>query len=212
MSLETCTIFLATVGLVAAQTSVVSMFIPFADPQSLAASIVGQSAGTTTYSINCPPGTDSSDCGMGPGLWLTAGPTTTKYSMSSPEEAFYDSVVCSVGGTTTAACTEVLSGTGANWVGTDTETYAQSEITFLPVTVTAGPATVTSVSTTASSTDSSQTSAGQTASSGNTASSTSGTSSTIKTSAVSTGGLSRVTGNPSIALGGAAVAFVAAAW
>ncbi|KAJ5949347.1 hypothetical protein N7454_000931 [Penicillium verhagenii] len=217
MSIKTCSIILATVGLVAAQTSVVSMFIPFADPQPLAASIVGESAGTTTYSINCPPGTDSDDCGMGPGLWMTAGPTTTRYSLTEPDEDFYDNMDCSVGGTTTAVCTEVVSGTGANDPGTDTSTYAPTDITLLPVTITAGPVTTTAASTATESTgstgssDSANTSSSdKTGKSGSTASSTSAAASTSAASGTSTGGLSRVTGNPVVALGGAAAALVAA--
>lgn len=126
----------------------------------------------------------------------------------------YDSILCSLGGTTTAACTEVASGTGANFPGTETDTYAQTDITMLAVTVTAGPATATSASTT---TDTKHTSTadntGTTGATGTTgsASSTSGAASTSQTSATSTGGLSRVTGNPGIALGGAAIALVAAA-
>lgn len=132
----------------------------------------------------------------------------------------YDSILCSLGGTTTAACTEIASGTGANFPGTETDTFAKSDITMLAVTVTAGPATATSASTT---TDSKHTSSadktgttGTTRATGatgaaETASSTSGAASTSQTSATSTGGLSRVTGNPGVALGGAAIALVAAA-
>ncbi|KAJ6017273.1 GPI anchored protein [Penicillium sp. IBT 35674x] len=213
MSLKTCSLLLATVGLAAAQSSVVSLFIPFADPQPLVASVMGESAGTTTYSINCPAGTDSSDCGMGPGLYMTAGPTTMRYSMSEPAEDFYDSILCSLGGTTTAACTEMASGTGANFPGTETGTFAKTDITMLAVTVTAGP-TATSASTT---TDSKHTSStdktGTTEAAGTTGSgsSTSGAASTSQASATSTGGLSRVTGHPGVALGGAAIALVAAA-
>lgn len=47
-----------------------------------------QDATATTYSINCPPGTDSSDCGMGPGLTLIAGPKTTMI-LDAPDEDLY---------------------------------------------------------------------------------------------------------------------------
>lgn len=53
---------------------VVLVFISLVYPPQLT---VMQDATATTYSINCPPGTDSSDCGMGPGLTLIAGPKTT---------------------------------------------------------------------------------------------------------------------------------------
>jgi hypothetical protein len=33
----------------------------------------------TTYSINCPPGTDSNDCGMGPGMTVVAGKDVTSW-------------------------------------------------------------------------------------------------------------------------------------
>jgi hypothetical protein len=120
-------------------------------------------------------------------------------------------VVCSMGGTTTAVCTEMMSGTGANFPGTSTSDYAQSDITFLPVTVTAGPTTTASASTTSDLTSSAPTS-NKTHASGSTASSTSVASSATVASHSSTGGLSRITGSPRVALGGAAVAFVAAAW
>ncbi|KAJ5150834.1 uncharacterized protein N7482_010086, partial [Penicillium canariense] len=217
MALKSCITVLAISGLVTANSSVVSLFIPGADPQPLAASIVKEGAGTTTYSINCPPGTDGSDCGMGPGMWYTSASKSIEWSMSEPAVGLYlimtDSwggVVCSVGGTTTAVCTEIMSGTGANFPGTSTIDVPQSELTYLPVTVTAGPASATSASTTTESTGSALTSS-NTHSSANTASPTSKASSTTVASHTSTAGLSRVTGNPGVALGGAAAAFIAAA-
>jgi hypothetical protein len=109
MVLKTCVTFLATLGLATAQSSVVSLFIPDTDPQPLAASIVGQvrtyalveilklnetdqhpqDAGAVTYSINCPPGTDGSDCGMGPGMWYTSASKTIEWAMSEPDEGLY---------------------------------------------------------------------------------------------------------------------------
>lgn len=77
---------LATAGMASAQNTVTSMLIYGADPQPLVASVVGSDATATTYSINCPPGTDSTDCGMGPGLTLVAGPTTTVLKMDEPQE------------------------------------------------------------------------------------------------------------------------------
>jgi hypothetical protein len=49
-----------------------------------------QGAGTTTYSINCAPGTDGSDCGMGPGMFFTSGPATVEWSMSEPAVDLYE--------------------------------------------------------------------------------------------------------------------------
>ncbi|KAJ5437899.1 uncharacterized protein N7458_008897 [Penicillium daleae] len=212
MALKTCIAILATVGFATAQTSVVSLFIPDTDPQPLAASLVAQGAGTTTYSINCPPGTDGSDCGMGPGMWYTSGPKTVEWAMSDPADGFWGRIVCSMGGTTTAVCTEMMSGTGANFPGTSTGHLAQSDITLIPVTVTAGPTSTASASTTTDLTGSTSTSSSSNVhATGGTASSASAASSTIVASHTSTGGLSRVTGNPCVVFGGAAAAFIAAA-
>jgi hypothetical protein len=120
-------------------------------------------------------------------------------------------IVCSMGGTTTAICTEMMSGTGANFPGTSTIDIAQSDITFLPVTVTAGLTTTASTSTTSDVTSSALTS-NKTHASGSTAPSTSVASSATVASHSSTGGLSRITGSPRVVLGGAAAALVVAAW
>lgn len=92
---------LATTTL-AAGDSVISLFIPDTDPQPLVASIVAQVRGrmtmkltleytgshshknsaTTSLSVNCPSGTKSEICGMGPGLFLTTAPTSVEYLIS----------------------------------------------------------------------------------------------------------------------------------
>ncbi|OKP15211.1 hypothetical protein PENSUB_1425 [Penicillium subrubescens] len=89
MALRTCITVLAALGLATAQSSIVSLFIPDSDPQPLAASVVGQGNGAITYSINCPPGTDGSDCGMGPGMWYTSASKTIEFAISEPEEDLY---------------------------------------------------------------------------------------------------------------------------
>ncbi|KAJ5749553.1 hypothetical protein N7533_006581 [Penicillium manginii] len=199
-------LILATVALATAESSVVSMFIPGVDGNAFVGSIIAQSTGTTTYSINCPAGTDSSDCGVSPGLFLTSGPKKVEYSIS--EGNFYGHMICSVGGTTAAVCTEIDSGSDANFPGTHTTTLARSEITSLPVTITAGATTNAASDTSASTTESSTTAASDT-----TASQTSASNSGAMTSSTSssTGGMSQITGAPVLALG-AAVAFVAGAF
>ncbi|KAJ5102486.1 hypothetical protein N7532_003015 [Penicillium argentinense] len=203
---------LGTAALAAAESSVVSLFIPDVEGTALVASVVAQSAGMTTYSINCPSGTDSSDCGVAPGLTLTSGSKTVEWSMSEPGE-FFGRIVCEMGGTTTATCTETDSGSGANFPGTHTMTFASSDISSLPVTITAGAAagatTGASVATTEASVTSdrtSQTSTNTEATTGPSDSANDGMS-----SATSTGGIARITGTPALALGGAAIALVAVA-
>ncbi|KAJ5987739.1 hypothetical protein N7481_002949 [Penicillium waksmanii] len=200
-------LLLATAALATAESSVVSMFIPDVEGTALVASVIAQTAGTTTYSINCPPGTDSSDCGVSPGLFLTSGPKKVEYSIS--EGDFYGRMVCSLGGTTTAVCTDINSGADANFPGTHTTTLASSDITSLPVTITAGATTGAASDTSASA---STTESSTTATSDTTASQTSASSSGAMASSTSssTGGMSQITGAPVLALG-AAVAFIAGA-
>ncbi|PKX90491.1 putative GPI anchored protein [Aspergillus novofumigatus IBT 16806] len=195
---------LAAAGLVSAQNTVTSMLIYGADPQPLVASIVGSDATATTYSINCPPGTDSSDCGMGPGLTLVAGPTTTVLKMDEPGEDFHWTVSCSVGGTTTAVCTETASGAAANFPGVSSLTFS-SDLPLMAVTITAGSgAGAGATPVTASATPT--TSASATASGKSTASEDAGKPSSTGSSAVSTGGMPRVTGGAGGLFGAAAVA------
>ncbi|KAJ5413932.1 hypothetical protein N7509_000559 [Penicillium cosmopolitanum] len=198
-------LLLATAALATAEFSVVSMFIPDVEGTALVASVIAQTAGTTTYSINCPPGTDSSDCGVSPGLFLTSGPKKVEYSIS--EGDFYGRMICSLGGTTTAVCTDINSGAGANFPGTHTTTLASSDITSLPVTITAGATTGAASDTSASTTESSTTATSDTPASQTSASSSGAMASPTSSS---TGGMSQITGAPVLALG-AAVAFVAGA-
>ncbi|GFN16520.1 putative GPI anchored protein [Aspergillus tubingensis] len=217
---------LAAAGLVSAKATVTSMFIFDTDPQPLAASIIGNDATATTYSINCPPGTDSSDCGMGPGLTLIAGPKTTMI-MDSPDDDFYYTCVCSVDGTTHAVCTETASGSGANFPGTSSTTL-DGDLDLMPVTITAGSVTSVAASAahattgaqTASSTGSAATTTGKksetsAASTGvATASSTdpskTTTASNVNASATGTGKASLAKSDVALVFGGAAAALIAA--
>ncbi|KGO73076.1 hypothetical protein PITC_098140 [Penicillium italicum] len=126
-----------TLGL-AAEYPVVSLFIPNADPQSLLGEVLGAQSATTTYSINCPVGkTNSTECGMGPGLFLTAAPTSVEYLISASDN-IYDHVVCDVTDLPTGAytCTDTVTGAGVNTPGTSTSTIGWDQITLLPVTIT----------------------------------------------------------------------------
>ncbi|KAJ6007766.1 hypothetical protein N7540_011742 [Penicillium herquei] len=128
--------------------SVVSLFIYGADQQSLRSEIA-------TYSINCPPGTNSTDCGVSSGLLYTEGPTTVQWELQTPYDAnVYGRVVCSTGGTTTAVCTEVTPTNGSTAVTSETTALNSDQITLLAVTITArantsaSNATVTAITTT----------------------------------------------------------------
>ena len=66
----------AFAGSSVAQSSVVSLFLPFFDPQPLVASIISVDASATAFHIACPDGTDSAECGVGPGFSIKGGPST----------------------------------------------------------------------------------------------------------------------------------------
>ncbi|KAB8258528.1 hypothetical protein BDV32DRAFT_68996 [Aspergillus pseudonomiae] len=215
---------LAMAGLISASSSVTSMFLLGLDPQSLEASIVGNDATATTYSVSCAPPTPTAsddygyDCGLGPGLTVTDASPTIIYELNEKPE-FYMTVECSVAGTTSAVCTETAGGPEANFPGTTISTLQQSEMAFVPVTITAG--SVTSVAVTASATTTSTaesgsqgtTSAAQTSSkssSSKSSSSSSSSGSSSSSSAVSTGGMPQITGDASMLFGGAVVALAAA--
>ncbi|KAL2796689.1 hypothetical protein BJX66DRAFT_335673 [Aspergillus keveii] len=143
-----------------AESTVTSMFIYGADEQPLAASIVGNDQTATTYSINCPPGTDSNDCGMGPGMTVVAGKDVTSWIFDDGP-AFQYTAICTVKNSK-ATCTESAGGPDANFPGVSTTT---TTVDFMPVTITAGSVTETDASTTVSST-SAATSAAEASTSG----------------------------------------------
>ncbi|RAH72478.1 putative GPI anchored protein [Aspergillus aculeatinus CBS 121060] len=215
----------AAARLVSAQTTVTSMFIYDADPQPLVASVMGVAATATTYYINCPPGTDSSDCGMGPGLTVIAGPQTTSYLMEEPDEDFYWSVACSLQGTTTGSCVEMASGTGANFPGTSTIPLDTDDIAsgLMPVTITAGAGSITASGTASATASITATGTGTGASTTATtasashksvsagANSTTATSATSAASTTSTGAGAVISNDATLIFGGAAVAALVAA-
>ncbi|KAJ6188102.1 hypothetical protein N7519_003010 [Penicillium mononematosum] len=128
----------ATLGL-AVDYPVVSLFIPNADPQPLLGEVLAAQSATTTYSINCPPSnTNSTQCGMGPGLFLTSAPTSVEYLISAEADNVYNHVVCVVTDLPTGAytCTDTVTGNGPDTPGTSTSTIGWDQITLLPVTIT----------------------------------------------------------------------------
>ncbi|PYI31597.1 hypothetical protein BP00DRAFT_435956 [Aspergillus indologenus CBS 114.80] len=144
---------LAAATLVTAENFVTTtLFIPDTDAESLAGSVMGVAATATTYFVNCPTATginddedgddDDDDCGMGPGMTIVAGPQTTSYLMGEPGDDFYMSMACSVQGITYGVCTEMISGTGAEFPGTYTTTMGTDDLCcFVPITITAGTLT-----------------------------------------------------------------------
>ncbi|KAL4749098.1 hypothetical protein BDW72DRAFT_178848 [Aspergillus terricola var. indicus] len=206
----------ALASLAIAESTVTSMYILGADRQPLAASIMGNDASATTYSINCPPGTDSNDCGMGPGMTVIAADETTTYIMNDGD-FFQFTAECSVG-KSIAVCTESAGGPEANFPGVETAT---EEVSYMPVTVTAGSVTSAGASTaTSTSTSSTSTGTGASASEEATAAGSASATRASETASQSaeetaaqpseTGAAVRVTGVVGLAFGGAAVALMGA--
>ncbi|KAH9890753.1 hypothetical protein F4778DRAFT_752139 [Xylariomycetidae sp. FL2044] len=68
-------------GVVSAQTSVASLFLLGFDDQDLVGSVMTADATMTQYFVTCAEGTDSSDCGAGPGVTVTMEPNTYGFNM-----------------------------------------------------------------------------------------------------------------------------------
>lgn len=67
---------LAASALAQSSTSVTSLFLYGFEGDNLVASVVAVAPQATTYFVTCAPGTDGSDCGFGPGVSFTEGPST----------------------------------------------------------------------------------------------------------------------------------------
>ncbi|KAK4157343.1 hypothetical protein C8A00DRAFT_29771 [Chaetomidium leptoderma] len=131
---------LLAAGLAAAQsTSVVTILMPMADPQSIEASVVSAGPTATSYHITCPTGFSPGDCGLGDGIDLLYGPSTMAYTMTFPGEGAAETAMASCkldAAKQIADCSAVLI------LGTSTSTVAESLTSYssfmLPVTITAG--------------------------------------------------------------------------
>ncbi|KAL4905106.1 hypothetical protein BDW74DRAFT_153016 [Aspergillus multicolor] len=196
-----------------AESTVTSMFIYGADTQPLAASVVSNDASATTYSINCPPGTDGSDCGMGPGLTLIANDAADKTTFIMDDgDSFHFTVKCAVT-KSSATCVESAGGPDANFPGVATST---TDVSLMPVTVTAGKITSGhgSATSTATATGSPTLSSTKTTPTPSLASAAQGSGSGNSTQTASdpseTGAAAKVDGVFRVVLGGAAVALLGA--
>ncbi|RAH41725.1 uncharacterized protein BO95DRAFT_467616 [Aspergillus brunneoviolaceus CBS 621.78] len=201
------TLLPALAGLTVAE-EVVSMLLWAVDrDQDYEASIVGNDATATTYSLACPTPVSGSACSIG-----RAGITAEIVDQSTST-----TWACTADGTTDGVCHRTLSGQGQG-----IDIYFTN---FLSATVTAGAVTGGSgVSETASatsttlahaslSTDSasaSQESLSSTITSAPTATASADGSGDATVTRTSTGGVSRITGAAGLAVGGAAVALMGA--
>jgi len=73
---------LLTASVAAAQSSIVTVFLPGFDPKGIQASVVSAAPSATTYHLNCAPDTAADECGLADGVDLVYGPSTFAYKMS----------------------------------------------------------------------------------------------------------------------------------
>ncbi|EXJ84769.1 hypothetical protein A1O3_05441 [Capronia epimyces CBS 606.96] len=151
---------LALAGIVAAQSSVVSVFFPDSDEQALVGSIIHSDASKTTLAVSCPSGEDQNSCGFADSITVTVGPSTFRAQESF--ESLTVELDCVITGTTAATCKETFVGP-ADLIDSDadgtslvpasetaaaantqitttaiTTTLASSDIAYIPVTITTG--------------------------------------------------------------------------
>ncbi|KAL9065168.1 MAG: hypothetical protein Q9161_008412 [Pseudevernia consocians] len=208
---------LSLIALSVAQNQTVSLFLPNADLQSLVGSIVGGDATATTYVIQCANGgsdsaaattaaattaaataaattdlgDDGSDiCGLPTPITLVEGPSTVAYSLALDDSTV--AVNCVLSGSSVAVCTAGATGailTQESVPISTATTLSGTDVSFLPVVITAG--SVTNTASTPTSTASTTGAANGAAKEG----STSSTGSTKGSSTSSSGGTQTQTGS-----------------
>lgn len=175
----------------AQSTTTVSLWVNGADQQSLVASVVAVDATATTYMVTCPSSVSSDDCGFPSPVALTEGANFYAATLTVTEDDASVAVAerCTKTGSS-AVCTDIYTAVGSASAGTVTalttltstsiSTLDSSEITSMPVVVTAGAEKLNAVSSGASSAASSA-AAVSAASSGSASARSSGASMTTAT-------------------------------
>ncbi|KAL7789485.1 hypothetical protein V8C37DRAFT_386044 [Trichoderma ceciliae] len=127
----------------AAQSTTVSLLLPFADPQKLDASVIAADSTATTYLYGCPPGS-TEGCGFATSETIIQGPSTWIYQLSFDNGAGETNIQGGQCKLTTAsdAASCTMYATVTDSAGSVSSMTSASVMTFLdfllPVTVTAG--------------------------------------------------------------------------
>ncbi|KAJ9620248.1 hypothetical protein H2203_008013 [Taxawa tesnikishii (nom. ined.)] len=174
-SLTTLSIF---ASLAAAQTTTFTYVIPGFDDQTVLGSVVASDSAATTLAVSCQTGplnaasltgsalaaatsawedSDDSDCGLYPGMTITAGPSTIAYSIADAEESATAVADCKITPSSGAVCSQSLGGSGADFQTNGITTVEASELGTLYVVATGAAGTGSGV---ASNTASATTAAG----------------------------------------------------
>ncbi|GIJ90700.1 hypothetical protein Asppvi_009661 [Aspergillus pseudoviridinutans] len=217
-TIRSLTLLTATAATVAAE-STVSLFMPYADSQSLVAEVVGSSGSATTYVVNCASAAET--CGMPPsGFTIVQGASTVQQTYSYDD--YYAAYGCNLGGTTSISCVVSMTDSTTTRVSATAITTDMGSF-FLPVVVT-GTATAGAHATTGASVTGSTASvtgkttlatSGPSATSGAQATGSSASASTSASASAShsssgNAAVPQITGNANWAIGGAAMAMALA--
>ncbi|RHZ61137.1 putative GPI anchored glycoprotein [Aspergillus thermomutatus] len=212
---------LTAIAATVAAESTVSLFLPYADPQSLVAEVLGSSGSATTYVVNCA--STEQDCGMpSGGFTVVQGASTMQQAYSYDD--YYVSLGCKLGGTTSISCLVSQTDSSTTRVTASAMTEDIGSL-FLPVVVTgtasAGAPATTGASATAGT--ASATATGSASATGKITLATSGASATSGAQATGSSAsasashsssgnaaMPQITGNANWAIGGAAMALALA--
>ncbi|KAI4597120.1 hypothetical protein KJ359_004631 [Pestalotiopsis sp. 9143b] len=211
-----------------AATSITSVLLVDTDAQTIVAEVLAADATATTFLLNCPPGTDSNDCGtydetvvVGPWAKPTPPPdaSTGVYDLevSMGTEWFFH-LHCDMSETLPVACTTTNIGGNDDGTPTATVTFASSDyddyaFDWTPITITSGleklAAATGTGSTDAATTGSGASGSGVTATASSSITSVTGTTASATATGTNAAGLGR--GEPfagSLALAGLALGWL----
>ncbi|KAL7915852.1 hypothetical protein GGI35DRAFT_473178 [Trichoderma velutinum] len=130
-------------AVMAAQSTTVSLLLPFADPQPLVGSVIAVGSAATTYAYGCPS-ENADDCGFIGSQTVTQGPSTWDYTMTYSDEG--EGSLVTEGGNCklftandSASCSMFFAQEAGSSATSTARTGVQPFLTFqLPVTITAG--------------------------------------------------------------------------
>ncbi|KAJ4424028.1 hypothetical protein N0V82_001275 [Gnomoniopsis sp. IMI 355080] len=120
----------------AQSTSVTSLLLYGFEGDNIVASVMSAAPSATAYFVTCGPGTDASDCGFGPGVTFTEGPSTLGIHFTESGAITMD-VECAIA-SQTADCTQTIAGSEANEPGTTSAIVSDISESLATVTITAG--------------------------------------------------------------------------
>ncbi|CAK1362520.1 unnamed protein product [Cercospora beticola] len=134
-------------------TSIVSLFLPMGSPDQIEASIISASPNHTAFALGCGNNVSTSDCGWDPPITVTEGESTIIWTNTHKGQEDVSATIpfmtleCAlvgahttespINGASSAVCTarSTINNLG---VVASTTVLASTEISYMPVTITAG--------------------------------------------------------------------------